>query len=60
MRAQEGPQNGDTILLDTGTTTRELACLLVRRDHLTVVTNDWVVAGTLENVPGIDVFLLGG
>ena len=53
-------QNGDTILLDTGTTTREVARLLARRDQLTVVTNDLVVAGTLENIPGIDVFLMGG
>lgn len=53
-------QSGDTILLDTGTTTREVARLLARRDRLTVVTNDLVVAGILENVPGIDVFLIGG
>ena len=58
--ALEQIRDGDTILLDTGTTTRELAYLLDQRERLTVVTNDIVIAGTLEAVPGIEVFLIGG
>ena len=58
--ALEQIRDGDTILLDTGTTTRELAYLLGQRERLTVVTNDIVIAGTLETAPGIEVFLIGG
>jgi DeoR family fructose operon transcriptional repressor len=53
-------QDGDTILLDTGTTTRELASLLSQKERLTVVTNDIVIAGVLEAAAGVDVFLMGG
>ena len=58
--ALEQIHNGDTILLDTGTTTRELAYLLSQKERLTVVTNDIVIAGALENVPTVDIFLIGG
>ena len=53
-------ENGDTILLDTGTTLRELAHLLDQRTHLTVVTNDLAIVGILEEFPGITVVVLGG
>lgn len=58
--ALEQIRDGDTILLDTGTTTRELAYLLVQKERLTVVTNDIVIAGVLETAPGVEVFLIGG
>ncbi|MFZ4777325.1 MAG: DeoR/GlpR family DNA-binding transcription regulator [Terrimicrobiaceae bacterium] len=53
-------ENGDTILLDTGTTLRELARLLHQRTRLTVVTNDLAIVEILEEVPGIVVVVLGG
>ena len=53
-------EDGDTILLDNGTTLRELARLLHLRTRLTVVTNDLVIAEILEAMPGIVVVVLGG
>ena len=52
--------DGDTIILDTGTTTLELARLLRGRFSGTVVTNDWSISGTLEDSEKIKVVLLGG
>ncbi len=53
-------EDGDTIALDTGTTILELAQMLSQRRRLTVVTNDLVVAKTLETAPDIQIILLGG
>ncbi|MBN1835019.1 MAG: DeoR/GlpR transcriptional regulator [Spirochaetales bacterium] len=53
-------EDGDTILLDTGTTTLELARLLHRRRNLTVVTNDLPIALTLEENQSINVVVMGG
>ncbi len=52
--------DGDTIILDTGTTIKELAVLLKNRNNLSVVTNDIKVAAELENAPGCEVYLIGG
>lgn len=52
--------DGDTILLDTGTTTLELARLLHRRRNLTVVTNDLPVALLLEEHESLTVVVMGG
>lgn len=52
--------DGDTILLDTGTTTVELARRLLARRELTVVTNDLEIARVLEEAPGVQLVLLGG
>jgi len=52
--------DGDTVLIDTGTTTFELARLLVSRRGITVVTNDIEIARTLEEAPDAEVVLLGG
>lgn len=53
-------EEGDCIILDTSTTSLELARELPVRQHLTVITNDLVIARLLENAPGIDIILLGG
>jgi DeoR family transcriptional regulator, fructose operon transcriptional repressor len=53
-------EDGDTILLDTGTTTVELARRLLGRRDLTVVTNDLPIAMLLEESPGVQIVLLGG
>lgn len=52
--------DGDTILLDTGTTTLELARILDIRRDLTVVTNDIEIARVLEPKDGVRVMLTGG
>jgi DeoR family fructose operon transcriptional repressor len=53
-------ENGETVLLDAGTTTYELALLLKERPRLTVVTNSLANAQALSDNPGIDVILIGG
>jgi len=53
-------EDGDTIVLDTGTTAMELALLLHQRHRLTVVTNDILIARVLENAESVVTVLLGG
>lgn len=48
-----------TILLDSGTTTLEIAKLLKNRDDITVVTNDIKIAAELFNTK-LKVFITGG
>src|SRR5690606_5746201 len=52
--------DGDSIMMDTGTTTSFLARQLLRRRDLTVVTNSSDVARTLATVNGNKVFMAGG
>lgn len=59
--ALEQIEDGDTLLLDTGTTTLELAKILGERQQLTVITNDLKIALTLEDSPGVvNLFFIGG
>ena len=53
-------EDGDTILLDSGTTMMELAARLAGRTNLTVVTNDLRIAGFLEANASATVVLVGG
>lgn len=53
-------ENGDTIILDTGTTTCELAKLLHSKKNINVVTNDYQIASTLEDFELIEVIFMGG
>jgi DeoR family fructose operon transcriptional repressor len=53
-------EDGDTIVLDTGTTTYELARLLGEKKDLTVVTNDLPIALLLEEFETVRVVLVGG
>jgi len=53
-------EDGDRIVLDTGTTTLQLARLLGLRNNLTVVTNDLEIARTLEDIASVQTVLLGG
>jgi DeoR family glycerol-3-phosphate regulon repressor len=53
-------RNGDTLLLDTGTTTSFLARALTRHQRLTVVTNSSDAARILAPLGGNRVFLAGG
>ena len=56
-KAREQIEDGDTILLDSGTTALDLAALL---NNLTVITNDLQIALKLQKCPEIHLILLGG
>ena len=58
-RAAELIEDGDTLLLDGGTTTYEVARLLVGR-HLQIVTNSLPVANLFASNATTDLVLLGG
>lgn len=51
---------GDTIILDSGTTTTELANLLIDFKSLTVITNALNIAYVLGANPGINLIVSGG
>ena len=53
-------KEGETILLDAGTTTHEIAMQIKERKSLTVVTNSVVNALELMDNSGIEVILIGG
>lgn len=53
-------EDGDTIALDTGTTTLELAKLIAGKQGLTIVTNDLMISSCLENGSNANVVLVGG
>jgi DeoR family transcriptional regulator, fructose operon transcriptional repressor len=59
-RALECIEDGDAILVDTGSTTLELAALLQARHDVTVVTNDLAIAQLLEEHPRLTTHLVGG
>jgi DeoR/GlpR family transcriptional regulator of sugar metabolism len=52
--------DGETIILDAGTTTTEVAARLHEREGLTVITNALNIAITLGSVPGFEVHMPGG
>jgi DeoR family fructose operon transcriptional repressor len=61
LAALELIDDGDTIILDTGTTTMELAMILTRKKNIRVITNDLLIALLLEdNENIIDVLFIGG
>lgn len=53
-------QPGERLILDTGTTTLELATALRDGERLTVITPSLAVASELQHSPGVEVILLGG
>ncbi len=59
VKAAELVEDGDTVLLDGGTTTYEVARLLVGR-HLQVVTNSLPVANLFASNSNTDLVLVGG
>jgi DeoR/GlpR family transcriptional regulator of sugar metabolism len=59
-KAVEYIDNGDVIILDSGSTTTEIAKNLVGRKHLTVITNSLNIAILLGSQPGIEVMMTGG
>lgn len=59
-RAAELVSDGETIILDAGTTTTEIALRLTARRNLTVITNALNIALILGAVPGNAVHMPGG
>lgn len=52
--------DGDTILLDSGTTSLELAKLLIDTKDVTVITNDLQIALELQKMQNIYLIIIGG
>ena len=53
-------QDDDAIILDSGTTTEEVANYLNDKSNLVVMTNGLNIAYQLARVDGCDVFMIGG
>ena len=53
-------ENGDTIILDSGSTTTEIAKKLKGNRHVTVITNALNIALLLGAEPDIEVIMTGG
>lgn len=53
-------KEGDVVILDSGSTTTEIAKLLVKFSQLTVITNAINIAGILGENPGITLIVTGG
>ena len=53
-------EDGDSVMMDTGTTTSVLARALLEKEALTIVTNSSDVARTLATVNGNRVYMAGG
>jgi DeoR/GlpR family transcriptional regulator of sugar metabolism len=51
---------GDSILLDVGTTIQELAKLLTTKIKITVIVSSLSLAQTLATQPGIELIVIGG
>lgn len=60
IKAAELIEKGDTVILDSGSTTTEIAKCLLGRSGLTVITNALNIALLLGAEPGIDVIVTGG
>lgn len=52
-------EDGDSLMLDTGSTTAFIAQALRKRSKLAVLTNSTSIAATLASVPGNRVFMAG-
>jgi DeoR/GlpR family transcriptional regulator of sugar metabolism len=59
-KALEFIESGDTIILDSGSTTTELAKKIRGKKNLTVITNALNIALLLGAEPGIEVIVTGG
>lgn len=60
MAAVTRVREGDTVILDSGSTTRVLAEQLVEQDNITVITNNLPAALILMDNPSITVVVCGG
>lgn len=53
-------RNGDTVILDSGSTTYEVARALRHHADLTVITNDLRIAKFIAETPGVRLLVTGG
>ena len=53
-------KEGDNIILDSGTTTLQIARNIMHLRNITVITNDINIASELRNCKGINVLVTGG
>jgi DeoR/GlpR family transcriptional regulator of sugar metabolism len=53
-------QEGNTVVIDTGTTTREMVKYLLSRQRIHVITNDVIIAAELAANTAIDLTITGG
>ncbi|MFE5319486.1 DeoR/GlpR family DNA-binding transcription regulator [Paenibacillus sp. NPDC056579] len=53
-------EDGDHVIIDSGTTTIHIAQALANRTNITVVTNDMNVAAELRDFTGVTVIVTGG
>lgn len=53
-------EEGDTVIIDSGTTTQHIAKNLVNHKNITVITNDMNVAAELRYAADVTVILTGG
>ena len=60
MKVAELINDGDSIILDSGTTTEEVAHSLIEKNNLTVMTNGLNIANELSLGESCDVFITGG
>ncbi|WP_010531843.1 DeoR/GlpR family DNA-binding transcription regulator [Lentibacillus jeotgali] len=58
--ASEMVENGDNIILDSGTTTLHVAESIIDKENLTVITNDINIAAKLKSANSIKVIVTGG
>ncbi|MCB0729534.1 MAG: DeoR/GlpR transcriptional regulator [Ignavibacteriae bacterium] len=59
-KAAELVKDGETIILDSGTTTLEVAKNLDKFNNLTVITNSLHIAGQMVDTPNVRVIVPGG
>ena len=59
-RAAEFVNDGDAVMLDTGTTTLEIARQLIGRHNVTVITASLAIVSALQFAAGVRIVLLGG
>ncbi len=52
--------DGDTVILDVGTTVYELARLVVERRKVRILTNDLNIGLLADEYPGTEIYVLGG
>jgi DeoR/GlpR family transcriptional regulator of sugar metabolism len=53
-------RDGQSVMLDSGTTTLAIALELRNRKHLTLITTSLAIASALQHSVGVQVLLLGG
>lgn len=53
-------RDGESLIVDSGSTTYELAVELRNRANLTIITNDLLVAQTVTDYPGVRLLVTGG